>query len=60
MFGRNPADLDRIYDELEAMVKANGDYDDVIALERSVRARMEGQEFWEMGTPYEMNPIPPK
>ena len=60
MFGRNPAGIDRIYDELEAMVKANGDYDDVIALERSVRARMEGQEFWELGTPYEMNPIPPK
>lgn len=60
MFGRNPTDLDRIYAELEAMVIANGDYDSVIALERSVRARMEAQQFWELGTPYEMNPIPPK
>jgi len=60
MFGRNPPGLDALYAELEAMVKEAGTYDEVIALERSVRARMEGQQFWEMGTPYIENPIPPK
>jgi hypothetical protein len=49
-----------VYAKLEAMVKKNGDYDSVIALEKSVRERMECQKFWEIGTPYVQNPIAPK
>lgn len=60
MFGRTPPNTDEVYAKLEAMVKKNGDYDSVIALEKSVRERMEGQKFWEIGTPYVENPIAPK
>lgn len=59
MFGRNPPELDELYAELEAIAKKDGTYDEIIALEKSVRAKMEGQKFWEMGTPYIENPITP-
>ncbi|MBW2306425.1 MAG: TRAP transporter substrate-binding protein DctP [Deltaproteobacteria bacterium] len=60
MFGRNPPKTDEIYKKLEAMVKKNGDYDSVIALERAVRKRMETQKFWKPGTKYVENPTTPK
>lgn len=59
MWGRTPPDLDRVYDEAEALAKQHGVYDAVIALEVEVRERMEGQKFWTPGTPYEMNPVKP-
>jgi TRAP-type mannitol/chloroaromatic compound transport system substrate-binding protein len=60
MFGRTPPKTDEIYAELEAMVKKNGDYESVIALERSVRKRMEAQQFWTPGEEYIENPVTPK
>ncbi len=56
-FGRNPAHLDDIYGKLEALAKKFKVYDAVIANEREVRKRMEGQLFWKPGTPYKENPI---
>ena len=43
--------------KLEAIAKQHGVYDDVIALERAVRERMENQKFWQMGTPYVESPV---
>lgn len=59
MFGRNPDGLTEFYGKLEAIVKKNGDYDKVIALEKNVRERAEGQKFWQLGTKYIQNPIMP-
>jgi len=59
MFGRNPPKLDEVYSKLEAAAKKHGVYDDVIKLTASVRARMEKQEFWKLGTEYKENPITP-
>jgi len=59
MFGRNPWGLDEVYADLEALVKKNGDYDKVIALERDVRKRAEAQKFWKPGTKYVQNPVAP-
>ena len=60
MFGRTPPKTDEIYAKLEEMVKKNGDYDSVIALENSVRKRMEAQQFWKEGDQYTENPVTPK
>jgi TRAP-type mannitol/chloroaromatic compound transport system substrate-binding protein len=59
-FGRNPTNMDAMYSKLEAIAKKHKVYDSVINVERSVRKRMEKQEFWKMGTPYHENPITPK
>jgi TRAP-type mannitol/chloroaromatic compound transport system substrate-binding protein len=59
MFGRTPPNIDEVYAKLEELAKQHGVYDSVIELEKTVRKRMEAQEFWKEGTPYEMNPIIP-
>ncbi len=56
-WGRNPVNLDPMYDKLEALAKKQKVYDEVIALERDVRKRMEAQKFWKPGTPYKENPV---
>ena len=60
MFGRTPPKLDELYVKLEEIAKKHGVYEDVIKLERSVRARMEAEQFWKPGTPYVENPVTPK
>jgi TRAP-type mannitol/chloroaromatic compound transport system substrate-binding protein len=60
MYGRTPAKMDEIYSKLETIAKKHGVYDPVMKLERSVRQRMEKQEFWKLGTPYKENPLTPK
>ena len=59
MFGRTPPNIDGVYKKLEAAAKKHGVYDDVMDLTKSVRKRMEKQEFWALGTKYEQNPITP-
>jgi len=59
-WGRTPPKMDDIYSKLEALAKKHKVYDSVIQLERSVRKRMEKQEFWKSGTKYVENPITPK
>jgi|Deesub1362B_J571_1020462.scaffolds.fasta_scaffold04813_3 TRAP-type mannitol/chloroaromatic compound transport system substrate-binding protein len=59
-WGRTPQKIDEIYSKLEAIAKKHGVYDAVIKLERSVRKRMEKQQFWKPGTKYVENPITPK
>jgi len=59
-WGRTPPKIDDLYSKLEAIAKKHNVYDSVIALERSVRQRMEKQEFWKPGTPYVENPVTPK
>ena len=56
-WGRTPPKIDELYSKLEAIAKKHGVYDSVIALERTVRKRMEKQEFWKVGTKYVQNPI---
>jgi TRAP-type mannitol/chloroaromatic compound transport system substrate-binding protein len=60
MFGRTPPKMDQVYQKLEAIAKKHKVYDSVIALEKSVRKRMEKQEFWKPGTKFVENPITPK
>lgn len=55
--GRNPEGINEVYAEIEQIAKDHGVYQDVIDMEAAVRLRMEAQEQWEPGTPYEMNPI---
>jgi TRAP-type mannitol/chloroaromatic compound transport system substrate-binding protein len=59
-WGRTPPKIDELYSKLEAIAKKHGVYDSVIALERSVRKRMENQQFWKLGTKYIENPTAPK
>ena len=59
-WGRTPPNIEELYSKLEAIAKKHGVYDSVNALERSVRARMEKQQFWQMGTKYEQNPVADK
>ena len=56
-WGRTPPNFDATYAKLEELAKKHKVYDSVIALERQVRKRMEGQNFWKVGTPYMENPI---
>src|SRR4030043_5626 len=49
-FGRTPPKMDEMYSKLEAIAKKHKVYDSVIAIERTVRKRMEKEEFWKMGT----------
>jgi len=56
-WGRTPPNIEELYSKLEAIAKKHGVYDSVNALERAVRARMEKQQFWQMGTAYEQNPV---
>ncbi len=56
-WGRTPPKIGELYTKLEAIAKKHNVYDSVIALERSVRQRMEKQEFWKPGTKYMENPI---
>lgn len=59
MFGRNPDGLDDAYAKLEDMVKKNGDFDKIVALEKEVRQRAEAQKFWQPGSKYIQNPVKP-
>jgi gamma-glutamyl:cysteine ligase YbdK (ATP-grasp superfamily) len=52
--------MEELYSKLEAIAKKHGVYDSVNTLERAVRARMEKQQFWQMGTAYEQNPVAAK
>jgi hypothetical protein len=57
MFGRTPPRMNEIYSKLEAIAKKHKVYDSVINVERTVRKRMEKQEFWKAGTKYIENPV---
>jgi TRAP-type mannitol/chloroaromatic compound transport system substrate-binding protein len=59
-WGRTPPNIKEMCAKLEAIAKKHGVYDSVISLERSVRKRMENQEFWKLGTTYTGNPVPVK
>jgi TRAP-type mannitol/chloroaromatic compound transport system substrate-binding protein len=59
-WGRTPPNMEELYSKLADIAKKHGVYDSVNALERSVRARMEKQQFWQMGTAYEQNPVAAK
>jgi TRAP-type mannitol/chloroaromatic compound transport system substrate-binding protein len=56
-WGRTPPNIDQIYSKLEEIAKKHNVYDSVINLERTVRERMEKQEFWKEGTEYIGNPV---
>ncbi|RJQ48432.1 MAG: ABC transporter substrate-binding protein [Desulfobacteraceae bacterium] len=59
-WGRTPPKIDELYTKLEAIAKEHGVYNSVIELEKSVRNRMEKQEFWKPGVKYTQNPVAPK
>ena len=58
MYGRTPAGLDRVHEEIKKIAKDHGVFEEVREIQESARERNQKQNFWKPGTKFVNNPMP--